>query len=179
YGQLVGGSSFHLSGANNSLQAGVAPAKPMSAYTTVTKDPNPVVRIDIPAKVTGGYTYVQNVRVPGMLHGRIVRPRGQGAYPYNSNVPVSFDPASIAHIPHAQVVHGNNFLGVVAPLECDAIQAAAQLKVVWNTNPILPGTGNLWSHYRQLDAAGEIPAAIAAGSVGNGDTAPASARHTV
>ena len=63
--------------------------------------------------------------------------------------------------------------------EYDAIQAAAQLKVVWNTNPILPGTGNLWGHYRALDAAGSIPAAIAAGQVGNVDTAFASAAHVV
>ena len=132
----------------SNLQPGVAPAKPFSAYKTVLKDPNPVVRIDIPDKVTGKYTYVHQVRVPGMLHGRMVRPRGQGAYPYNSNVPVSVDATSIAHIPGAQVVHVNNFLGVVAPKEYDAIQAAAQLKVVWNTNPILPGTGNLWKHYR-------------------------------
>ena len=147
YGQLVGGKLLNITGANVALQPGVAPAKPMSAYTMVTI-PNTVARIDIPAKVTGSYTYVHNVRVPGMLHGRIVRPRGQGAYPYNSNVPVSFDPSTIAHIPGAQVVHVNNFLGVVAPKEYDAIQAAAQLKVVWNTNPILPGTGNLWGHYR-------------------------------
>src|SRR5579871_3161968 len=179
YGQLVGGKTFNLTGANNALQPGVAPAKPMSSYQTVTKDPNPVVRIDIPDKVNGSYTYVQNVRIPGMLHGRVVRPRGQGAYPYNSNVPASFDPSSIAHIPNVQVVHVNNFLGVVAPKEFDAIQAAAQLKVVWNTNPILPGTGNLWAHYRSLDAAGAIPAAIAAGSKGNVDTALASAAHTV
>ncbi len=152
YGQLVGGKLLNLSGGNNSLAPGVAPAKQMSAYTTVTKDPNPVVRIDIPQKVTGEYTYVHQVRVPGMLHGRMVRPRGQGAYPYNSNVPVSVDATSIAHIPGAKVVQVNNFLGVVAPKEYDAIQAAAQLKVVWNTNPILPGTGNLWGHYRKLDS---------------------------
>ena len=144
-------------GANVNLQPGVAPAKPFSAYKTVLKDPNPVVRIDIPDKVTGKYTYVHQVRVPGMLHGRMVRPRGQGAYPYNSNVPVSFDPTSIAHIPGAQVVHVNNFLGVVAPKEYDAIQAAAQLKVVWNTNPILPGTGNLWKHYRADGLGGADP----------------------
>jgi len=179
YGDLVGGKLLNLTGANNNLQPGVAPAKPFSAYKTVLKDPNPVVRIDIPDKVTGAYTYVHNVRLPGMLHGRLVRPRGQGAYPYNSNVPVSFDPASIAHIAGAQVVHVNNFLGVVAPKEFDAIQAAAQLKVVWNTNPILPGTGNLWNHYRALDSAGQIPASINSASKGNVDTALASAAHTV
>ena len=114
-----------------------------------------------------------------MLHGRVVRPRGQGAYPYNSNVPVSVDAASIAHIPGAQVVQVNNFLGVVAPKEYDAIQAAAQLKVVWNTNPILPGTGNLWKHYRDVDAAGKIPATVGSTSKGNVDAALASAAHTV
>ena len=56
------------------LQQGVAPAKPASAYTIVgTRVP----RIDIPEKVTGTWTYMQNVRVPGMLHGRVVRPRGR------------------------------------------------------------------------------------------------------
>jgi CO/xanthine dehydrogenase Mo-binding subunit len=178
YGQLVGGKLLNLSGGNASLAPGVAPAKPMSAYTTVTKDPNPVVRIDIPDKVTGSYTYVQNVRVPGMLHGRMVRPRGQGAYPYNSNVPVSVDATSIAHIPGAKVVQVNNFLGVVAPKEYDAIQAAAQLKVVWNTNPILPGTGNLWNHYRQLDSAGKIAATVPTNK-GNVDQALAASAHTV
>ncbi len=178
YGQLVGGKLLNLSGGNNSLAPGVAPAKQMSAYTTVTKDPNPVVRIDIPQKVTGEYTYVHNVKVPGMLHGRMVRPRGQGAYPYNSNVPVSVDATSIAHIPGAKVVQVNNFLGVVAPKEYDAIQAAAQLKVVWNTNPILPGTGNLWAHYRQLDSAGKIAATVPTNK-GNVDQALASSAHTV
>jgi CO/xanthine dehydrogenase Mo-binding subunit len=179
YGDLIGGKLFKISGANVALQPGVAPAKPMSQYKTVLKDPNPVVRIDIPDKVTGVYTYVHNVRVPGMMHARMVRPRGQGAYPYNSNVPVSIDPSSIAHIPGAQVVHVNNFLAVVAPKEYDAIQAAAQLKVVWNTNPILPGTGNLWKHYRDVDSAGNIPATLNAATVGNVDTALASAAHTV
>ena len=178
YGQLVGGKLLNLSGGNNSLAPGVAPAKQMSAYTTVTKDPNPVVRIDIPQKVTGEYTYVHNVKLPGMLHGRMVRPRGQGAYPYNSNVPVSVDATSISHIPGAKVVQVNNFLGVVAPKEYDAIQAAAQLKVVWNTNPILPGTGNLWAHYRQLDSAGKIAATVPTNK-GNVDQALASSAHTV
>ena len=73
----------------------------------------------------------------------------------------------------------NNFLGVVAPKEFDAIQAAAQLKVVWNTNPILPGTGNLWKHYRDVDAAGKSPATVNSASKGNVDAALASAAKTV
>jgi CO/xanthine dehydrogenase Mo-binding subunit len=179
YGDLIGGKLFKLGNANVSLQPGVAPAKAFSAYKTVLTDPNPVMRIDIPDKVTGKYTYVHQVRVPGMLHGRMVRPRGQGAYPYNSNVPISVDASSISHIPNAKVVQVNNFLGVVAPKEFDAIQAAAQLKVVWNTNPILPGTGNLWSHYRDMDTQGKIVASLNAATKGNVDTALASAAHTV
>ena len=86
--------------------------------------------------MTGKYTYVHNVRVPGMLHGRIVRPRGQGAYGVQlERRRSSVDESSIAHIPGAQVVQGNNFLGVVAPKEYDAIQAAAQLKVVVEHEP--------------------------------------------
>ena len=121
---------------------------------------------------------MQNVRVPGMLHGRIVRPRGQGAYPYNSDVPVSVDAElDRAHPGARKVVQVGNFLGVVAPEEYDAIQAAAQLKVVWNVNPILPGTGNLWSHYRNLDATGQIAATVTT-NVGNFTAAFASAAHT-
>jgi nicotinate dehydrogenase subunit B len=176
YGQLIGGQLLHLPLTPASLNPGVAPSKPIANYTMVTI-PNTVYRIDIPAKVVGSYTYVQNVRLPGMLHGRIVRPRGQGPYPYNSNVPVSVDASSIAHIPGAKVVQVGNFLGVVAPEEYSAIQAAAQLKVVWNVNKILPGVGNLWSHYRALDAAGQIPAAIST-NVGNFTAAIASAAHT-
>jgi nicotinate dehydrogenase subunit B len=177
YGELIGGQLFNITipAAGASLAQGVAPAKPVASYTLVG---TAVPRIDIPDKVVGNYTYVQNIRLPGMLHGRIVRPRGQGAYPYNSDVPVSVDPTSISHIPNAKVVQVGNFVGVVAPLEYDAIQAAAQLKVVWNTNSVLPGTGNLWEHYRAEDAAGNVPAAISA-NVGNFQTAIQGAAHTV
>ena len=176
YGELVGGQLLNLPLTPASLNPGVAPAKPISQYTMVTIRDS-VARIDIPAKVTGSYTYVQNIRVPGMLHGRIVRPRGQGAYPYNTDVPVSVDPSSIAHIQGAKVVQVGNFLSVVAPKEYDAIQAAAQLKVVWNSNPILPGTGNLWSHYRNLDETGQIAAKVTT-NVGNFTAAFASAAKT-
>ena len=63
--------------------------------------------------------------------------------------------------------------------EYDAIQAAAQLKVVWNTNPILPGTGNLWKHYRDMDAQGKIPATVGSTLKGNVDVAFAASAHTV
>jgi len=181
YGQLMGGKSFSATlasqGVPSTLHPGVAPAKAVSDYKMITKR-DVQARLDIPAKVKGTYTYVHNIRVPGMVHGRVIRPHGQGAYPYNSNVAVKVDEKSIAHIPGAQVVRVGNFLGVVAPKEYDAIQAAAQLKVVYNDNPILPGNGNLWKRYRELDAQGQIPARITA-QTGDVDSALKSAAHVV
>jgi CO/xanthine dehydrogenase Mo-binding subunit len=134
-----------------------------------------VPRIDIPNIVTGRLTYVHNVRVPGMLHGRVVRPRGQAALTQGATV-VSIDAASLNHLPSVQVVQKGNFVGVVAPLEWDAIQAAAQLKVTWDDTPKLPGTGNLPSALRD-------PARLQSTSLpvntGNVDTALAGAAKTV
>src|SRR6185312_11560267 len=94
-------------------------------------------RLDIPDKVTAAYTYVYSVRVPGMLHARIVRPRGQGAYGTGVQI-ASVDESSIKHIEGVRVLRKENFLAVVAPHEYDAVQAAAQLKVKWVENPLLP-----------------------------------------
>jgi len=177
YGELIGDRLFHTAMASPQLLPGVAPAKPVGSYTLVGIAEVP--RIDIPAKVIGGYTYVQNIRVPGMLHGRLVRPRGQGAYGDGTRTAiVSVDPSSISHLPGARVVRRNDFLGVVAPHEWDAIQAAAQLKVTYASPPEISGSGNLFQQMRTFDTAGKAPARVQAGA-GNVDTALASAAHTV
>ena len=139
YGQLIGGKLFNVIYSGTTLMAGQPPSKPVQSYKQVGILDYP--RYDIPPIVTGATTYIQNVRVPGMLHGRIVRPRGQGAYGDGTNpVPVAVDKSSVAHIPNVTIVQVGNFLGVVAPKEFDAIQAAAQLKVTWSTPPaIYPG----------------------------------------
>ena len=85
-------------------------------------------RRDLPAKVSGTYIYMQHVRVPGMLHGRVVRPRGQRAYGAGARV-VSVDEDSLRGIPGARVLRKGDFLGVVAENEWDAVRAARQLKV--------------------------------------------------
>jgi nicotinate dehydrogenase subunit B len=82
-----------------------------------------------------------------MLHGRVVRPRGQAAQIAGATL-LSFDRRSIAHIPDVQIVQKGNFLGVVAPIEYNAIQAAAELKVTWSEAPTLTGDGNLESALR-------------------------------
>jgi CO/xanthine dehydrogenase Mo-binding subunit len=167
YGDLLGGKLFNTTFKATTqepglrslfgLDPGQAPAKPVSQYTVVgTRMP----RIDIPDKVLGTYTYVHNVKVPGMLHGRIVRPRGQAAYGADPAI-VSLDPSSISHIGGARVVQKGNFLGVVAPREYDAIQAAAQLKVRWADTPAVSPVGNLFESWRAQDSAGQAVASRA------------------
>jgi len=154
FGDLIGGKNFNFSvplpaGATNSgLIPGQGITKQVKDYKLVGKL---VQRIDIPEKVMGTYTYIHNVRVPGMVHARRVRPRGAGANSSQNHFPLSVDAKSISHIPGAQVVQINNFVAVVAPKEYDAIQAAAQLKVVWKNDPKFgdKGSGNYWTWMRQ------------------------------
>src|SRR5262245_27641301 len=82
-----------------------APLKNPSSYTIVGK---PVLRPDVPKKCTGTNMFLQDFSVPGMLHGRAIRPPSPGAKL------MSVDDASIHGIPDARVVRIQNFLGVVA-----------------------------------------------------------------
>jgi nicotinate dehydrogenase subunit B len=185
YGALLGGKLFgaRIPGSPTPTTAQLAVAaqraagapgtKPVSQYKLVGT--HEVPRIDIPDKVTGKFVFTQNIRVPGMLHGRVVRPRGQGAYGKGTAPEIlSVDARSIRGIEGAKIVRYKNFLGVVAPTEFAAIQAAAQLEVKWAQNPALPGVGNFFKQMRDLDAAGKTPARIASGA-GNFDSAFAAA----
>jgi CO/xanthine dehydrogenase Mo-binding subunit len=176
YGDLVGGKLLSVSLPSPLLPPGAAPSKPVSSYRLVGISRMP--RLDIPAKVTGSYVYIHNVRVPGMLHGRVVRPLGQGAYGDGTLAGVlSVDARSIAHLGDARVVQRGDFLGVVASREYDAIQAAARLRVVWRDAPAaMPGSGNLFSQMRSL--AGGSPAHNQA-LVGDADAAIAGAARSV
>ncbi len=160
------------------LSPGAPGTKPVSQYKLVGVSPGPE-RVDIPPKVTGVYTYVHSIRIPGMVHARVVRPRGQGAYGDGTNPQiVSVDASSISHIPGAKVVQKKNFLAVVAPLEYNAIQAAAELKVKWAAMPELPGSGNLFGAMRAQDTAGQVPASLLV-NMGSVDSALAGAAHTL
>jgi nicotinate dehydrogenase subunit B len=164
YGALVGGQLI------NATVTGKAPLKPISSYKLVGTDQP---RLDIPAKVSGAYTYVHNVRVPGMLHGRIVRPQGQGEYG-KPIVPLSVDESSIKNLPGVQIVRKGNFVGVVAKDEYVAIQAAAQLKVKWQESPTLRGVGNLAGTLRAAKTKDTVPF-----SIGNIDAGKAQATKIV
>jgi hypothetical protein len=151
--------------------------KPVSQYTIVG---NSYPRIDIPAKVMATYTYIQNVRVPGMIHARRVRPRGAGANTFENDTPVTVNTASIANIPGAAVVQVGNFLAVTAPEEYDAIQAAAQLDVTWNTQQGFPKpSGDYWSWLREVSISNTTNVPRYASKTGNAPAAIAAAAHQV
>ena len=138
YGELVGDKPFNLA------FTGTAPLKPVADYKLVGARPT---RNDIPEKVSGTYVFLQHVRLPGMLHGRVVRPRGQGVYGAGAKV-ATLDEASIADIPGARVLRKGDFVGVVAEREWDAVRAAQQLKITWDMPATLPGSDALYDAMR-------------------------------
>lgn len=129
YGELVANKALELE------VSGKAPLKPRSAYRIIGKS---VPRLDVRDKVTGAFTFAQHVRLPDMLHGRVVRPRGQAVYGPKPKV-LSIDETSISHIPDTRVVRKRDFVGVVSAREWDAVRAAAELKVEWEIPSGLPG----------------------------------------
>ena len=94
--------------------------------------------------VAGQFEFVHNVRLPGMLHGQVVRPPAVGA------TVVSVDESSVKDMPGVvKVVVKKNFVGVVAQKPWQAIQAAAKLKVTWTPGSGLPPhAGEFYEHLR-------------------------------
>ncbi|MFL6796784.1 MAG: molybdopterin cofactor-binding domain-containing protein [Xanthobacteraceae bacterium] len=137
YGELLGDKPFNVK------FTGTAPQKAITRYKLVGKN---VPRVDIPAKAAGIYTHLQHVRVPGMLHGRVVRPRGQRAYGLGAKA-LAIDEGSIKDIP-ARVVRKGDFVGVVAENEWDAIRASRAVKVTWESTDALPGNADLFTRMR-------------------------------
>ena len=101
-------------------------------------------REDLPPKILGHFKYVTDVRVPGMLHGRVIRPSGVGA------TFVSVDETSAKAIPgFVKTVVKGNFVGVVAENEWAAIQAAKALKVTWTApKQAFPEQKDLYAYMR-------------------------------
>ncbi|MCB8874532.1 molybdopterin cofactor-binding domain-containing protein [Acidisoma silvae] len=114
-----------------------APLKPVSEYRVVGQK---AARVDLPAKATGGLVYVHDVRVPDMLHGRVVRPpyAGVDVGDFVGTSLIDVDQSSIADLPGivAVVVIGD-FIGIVAEREEQAARAAERLRVTWKPIPHL------------------------------------------
>src|SRR5437867_3804102 len=146
YGELAATADLRellkVSGAGFGLNVeGTARPKNPAAYTIVGTS---VPRVDIRPKVLGRYQYVTDVRVPGMLHGKVIRPSGVGA----KVVGVNED--RVKSIPgYVRTVVKGNFVGVVAETEWAAIKAARALTVTWSAPAVLfPDQKDLYGHMR-------------------------------
>ncbi|SON57984.1 Nicotinate dehydrogenase subunit B [Hartmannibacter diazotrophicus] len=137
YGELIGNAATRLA---LDLRT---PVKPVAEHRIVGQSPP---RVDLPAKATGGLTYVHDMRLDGMLHGRVVRPpyAGLDAGHFVGTSLLSVDETSIGHLPGivAVVVEGD-FVGIVAEREEIAEAAMEALKVAWKPAPSLPDMDDL------------------------------------
>ncbi|GKQ55042.1 molybdopterin cofactor-binding domain-containing protein [Bradyrhizobium sp. Ce-3] len=131
YGELVGSDMLHVQAQPTSRLKDPASFKVMG---------QPVPRVDIPAKVTGGAAYVQDMRLPGMVHARVVRPPSYGAQL------AECDTAAVEKMPGVVgIVRDGNFLAVVAEQEFAAVKAMHALAgaAKWRESAKLPNQQDL------------------------------------
>jgi nicotinate dehydrogenase subunit B len=132
YWDLMGGRFFRY------RVTGTVPPKPSAAHRLVG---TAVPRLDIPAKVSGGVAYVQDLRLPSMVHARVVRAPSYGA------TLLSFDAAAVAAMPGVlKIVRNGSYLAVIAEKAWQAIQAHDKLvqSATWEARPTLPAAGQLY-----------------------------------
>jgi len=149
---ITGGDVVHASGQRASVASLIggkrlglkvnpnAPLKDPSTYTVVGK---PILRSDVPGKCTAKHPWLQDFTLPGMLHGRVVRPPAIGA----KLLAVNED--SIRAIPDVRVIRIESFLGVVAKDEWAVVRAAREIKATWSDWRGLPGSEGLDQYVRQ------------------------------
>src|SRR5471032_956829 len=147
YAQMIGGKYFNVQ-LDWNKQYGNTLYAPGKAQPKNPKDHKivgqPIKREDVAPKVFAIEDFVTDVKVPGMVHGRMIRPAIAGS------VPVKVDDSAIKAIPGAKVVWDKGFLGVVADKEWDSIQAAQKLKVEWSAvEPPFPEQATLYDHIRK------------------------------
>jgi CO/xanthine dehydrogenase Mo-binding subunit len=135
YGELIRGKHFDIA---------VNPAAKRRSPGEWKVLGKPVPSLDRVALMTGTFEFVHNVRVPGMVHGRVVRPPESGA------TVGSIDEKSVQHVAGViKVVVRKNFVGVVAEKQWQAVQAAKDLKVTWKPGPGLPAQKDFYDFMRR------------------------------
>jgi len=157
YGDLIGGKTFNVP-LNPSVRR-----KPHADWKVLGTS---LARVDLPAIATGQLEFVHNVRVPGMLHGRVVRPPSVGA------TLAGVDEQSIAGLPGVvRVVVKGNFVAVVAEKQWQAAQAAAKLIATWTAGPRLPSNADFYGYLRRQPSrdafvvnSGDVDAALSRAS---------------
>ncbi len=136
YAALMGGKLFHRTVSQQ------GPVKRADLYRLVgTSTP----RVDLPLKVTGQPAFIQDLRVPGMLYGRVVRPPSEQAKF------ISMKEDSVRNVPGlVRIFHRGNYVGVITEREEQTILAARLLNVQWDEKPTLPRMADLYKHLRAL-----------------------------
>jgi CO/xanthine dehydrogenase Mo-binding subunit len=171
YGELIGGKKFHvaLTGSNIDATTGLAKVKPVQDLKIVGQSPQ---RYDIPAKVDGTQQWAVDVKLPGMVHARNVKPPVAGA------TLVGIDEASVRSLPgFVKVISKGNYVAVVCEREEQAIDAAKKLQVSWkkpDTAPF-PASPDLHRYMRSATPTSSSNPA----NVGNPDAAFSSAAKVI
>jgi nicotinate dehydrogenase subunit B len=151
YEELIGGRRFNLT------LSPTAKRRSPEHWTVLGK---PVPSLDRSALMTGQFEFVHSVRVPNMLHGRVVRPPGMGA------TVASVDRGSVRHIAGVlKIVVRKDFVGVVAETQYAAMLAARQLAVRWNDGPELPPQKDFFEHLQHQPAKDSL--SVDSGDVGS------------
>ena len=154
YGELVAGQLLHVN---------AQPQSKLKDRATRTLMGKPVARVDIPRKVTGGVAYVQDLRLPGMVHARVVRPPSYGAKLK------TLDAVAVAKLPGVlKIVRNGQFVAVIASDEYKAVRAMRALAdaATWEAPLALPPQAGIHDHLLHLASqdtvirnAGDIAAA--------------------
>jgi nicotinate dehydrogenase subunit B len=144
YGELVSDQLLHVRAEPESKR------KDPGAYTVMGK---PLARIDIPDKLTGGLSYVQDLRMEGMVHGRIVRPPSYGARLRDA------DTAQVEKMPGVlTVVRDGSYLAVIAEREFEAVEAMRALSATtqWDEEARLPEPATLYDYIQQAKSDDDV-----------------------
>ncbi|MEA2988772.1 MAG: nicotinate dehydrogenase subunit [Alphaproteobacteria bacterium] len=147
YAELIGGRYFDAPvnwNGKTSSQLAIEVKVPLKKPDEFNVIGQSFPRRDLPGKVFGTLEYVNDVRLPGMLHARMIRPMVAGA------VPLNVDESAIKDIPGARVVWIKDLLAVVAEKEWNAVKASKALKVTWSdSKPNFPGHDQVHDHIRK------------------------------
>ncbi|HWC97770.1 MAG TPA: molybdopterin cofactor-binding domain-containing protein [Candidatus Sulfopaludibacter sp.] len=178
YGELIGGKKFNVTLTGNNVNSVTGQAKTKSVpelrYTG-----QPLHRDDIPGKVDGSLKWAVDVKLPGMVHARNVKP------PFACAKLTGIDESSVKSLPgFLKVVSKGNYVAVVCEREEQAIRAARQLKTTWEKPPTapFPTSDDLFNYMRTATPASpgrpagagdEVTRNPAAGPVGSGSPSAA------
>ena len=171
YADLVGGKRFNVAveGRNVDAISVKAQVKPVNQLRVVGQS---IQRYDIPAKVDGSLKWAVDMKLPGMVHARNVRPAFAGATLRR------IDESSVAKLPGLlRVVSRGNYVAVVCEREEQAINAARQLKVEWQKPAAapFPASKDLFDYMRRTEPTAPVQPQVQ----GDPDAAFAAAKQIV